>query len=59
MFESPDRLVLGLATGIVFGFFLQKGRVAKYQVILGQLLHCRQRHRGIWPGSIRDGQVTY
>ncbi|HBP86772.1 MAG: YeeE/YedE family protein [Nitrospira sp.] len=38
MFESPDRLVLGLATGIVFGFLLQKGRVAKYQVILGQLL---------------------
>jgi uncharacterized membrane protein YedE/YeeE len=38
MFESPLQLILGLATGIAFGFLLQKGRVAKYQVILGQLL---------------------
>jgi uncharacterized protein len=38
MFESPDQLLLGLLTGIAFGFLLQKGRVAKYQVILGQLL---------------------
>lgn len=38
MFDSPAKLVLGLATGIVFGFLLQKGQVAKYQVILGQLL---------------------
>ncbi|QDT16668.1 DUF6691 family protein [Alienimonas californiensis] len=38
MFEEPIRLGLGLLTGIVFGFLLQKGRVAKYHVILGQLL---------------------
>jgi uncharacterized protein len=38
MFESPERLVLGLLTGMLFGFLLQKGRVAKYEVILGQLL---------------------
>ena len=40
MFEiEPARhLVLGLFTGIGFGFLLQKGRVAKYQTILGQLL---------------------
>jgi uncharacterized protein len=38
MFESPERLALGLLTGMIFGFLLQKGRVAKYQVILGQLL---------------------
>lgn len=38
MFESPDRLLLGLITGVIFGFLLQKGRAAKYQVILGQLL---------------------
>ena len=40
MFEvEPARdLVLGLLTGIVFGFLLQKGRVAKYQTILAQLL---------------------
>src|ERR1700694_5349748 len=37
-FESPADLVLGLVTGICFGFLLQKGRVAKYQTILGQLL---------------------
>ena len=38
MFESPDQLLLGLLTGIAFGFLLQKGRVAKYQTILAQLL---------------------
>jgi len=38
MFESPDQLVLGLITGIAFGFLLQKGRVTKYEVIVGQLL---------------------
>jgi uncharacterized protein len=36
--ESPIDLILGLITGIAFGFLLQKGRVAKYQTILGQLL---------------------
>ncbi len=38
MFESVDKLALGLLTGIVFGFLLQKGRVAKFDVIIGQLL---------------------
>jgi uncharacterized protein len=38
MFESPGQLLLGLLTGIAFGFLLQKGRVAKYQTILSQLL---------------------
>jgi uncharacterized membrane protein YedE/YeeE len=38
MVESPGRLILGLLTGIVFGFLLQKGQAAKYPVILGQLL---------------------
>jgi uncharacterized protein len=40
MFESESAGVLGLGliTGIAFGFLLQKGRVAKYQTILGQLL---------------------
>lgn len=37
-FESSTNLMLGLLTGIGFGFLLQKGRVAKYQTILGQLL---------------------
>jgi uncharacterized protein len=37
-FESAGQLALGLLTGIAFGFLLQKGRVAKYQTILGQLL---------------------
>ncbi|HII99331.1 MAG TPA: YeeE/YedE family protein [Methanoregula sp.] len=30
--------VLGLVTGIIFGFLLQKGGVTEYDVILGQLL---------------------
>lgn len=38
MFDTPLNLALGLATGLVFGFLLQKGRVAKYHVILGQFL---------------------
>ena len=38
MFDSPDKLLLGLATGVAFGFLLQKGRVAKFPVILGQFL---------------------
>ncbi len=38
MFEPLPRLFLGLVTGIVFGFLLQKGRVAKYRVIIGQFL---------------------
>jgi uncharacterized protein len=38
MFDSPDKLALGLVTGIIFGFLLQKGRVAKYHVIIGQFL---------------------
>ncbi len=28
----------GLVSGIVFGFLLQKGRVAKYEVIIGQFI---------------------
>lgn len=38
MFDSPDKLLLGLITGIAFGFLLQKGRVAKFHVIVGQFL---------------------
>jgi uncharacterized protein len=38
MFESAGQMVLGLVTGIAFGFLLQKGRVTKHGVILGQLL---------------------
>ena len=38
MFDTADKLLLGLATGFVFGFLLQKGRVAKFQVIVGQFL---------------------
>lgn len=38
MFDSPSKLALGFLTGIVFGFLLQKGRVAKFEVIVGQFL---------------------
>ena len=38
MFEEPTKLALGLLTGIVFGFLLQKGRAAKFHVIIGQFL---------------------
>lgn len=36
MFEPPERLLLGLLIGIVFGVLLQKGRVAKFSVIVSQ-----------------------
>jgi uncharacterized membrane protein YedE/YeeE len=38
MFEEPIKLLLGLFTGVLFGFLLQKGQVAKFSVIVGQLL---------------------
>ena len=38
MFDSPDRLLLGLLIGIVFGVLLQKGRVAKFSVIVSQFI---------------------
>lgn len=38
MFDSPEKLALGLLTGLVFGFLLQKGRVAKFEVIVAQFL---------------------
>ncbi len=38
MFDSPYMLVLGFITGVAFGFLLQKGRVAKFRVIVGQFL---------------------
>jgi uncharacterized membrane protein YedE/YeeE len=38
MLDSPEKLALGFITGIVFGFLLQKGRVAKFEVIVGQFL---------------------
>ena len=38
MFDSPGKLALGFFTGVVFGFLLQKGRVGKFEVIVGQFL---------------------
>jgi len=38
VFDEPTKLVLGLLTGVVFGFLLQKGRAAKFHVIIGQFL---------------------
>lgn len=36
--DAPKQLILGLFFGIIFGFLLQKGGVAKYEVLLGALL---------------------
>jgi uncharacterized membrane protein YedE/YeeE len=36
--ESKARLLKGLATGIIFGFLLQRGGVTDYNVLVGQLL---------------------
>ncbi len=37
-FDSPLNLVYGLATGLVFGFLLQRGGVTRFRVIVGQFL---------------------
>ena len=36
--SSSSQLILGLVFGVVFGFLLQKGGVAKYHVLMGVLL---------------------
>lgn len=36
--QKKTQLLLGLIMGTIFGFLLQKGGVAKYDVIIGQLL---------------------
>jgi len=36
--DTPTNLMLGLLTGLVFGFLLQRGGVTRYAVILGQFL---------------------
>lgn len=36
--DSTRQLVLGLLFGVVFGFLLQKGGVARYEVLMGQFL---------------------
>jgi uncharacterized protein len=38
MFDPFYKLALGLFTGILFGFLLQKGRVTKQHVIVGVFL---------------------
>lgn len=38
MFDTLDRILLGLLTGFLFGFLLQKGRVSDRKVIVGQFL---------------------
>jgi len=37
-FDTVDKLILGLVTGLVFGFLLQRGGVTRYRVIVGQFL---------------------
>jgi uncharacterized protein len=36
--KNEIQLIIGLMIGIIFGFLLHKGRVTKYDVIIGQLL---------------------
>lgn len=36
--SSPRQLALGLLFGVVFGYLLQKGGVAKYHILMGVLL---------------------
>jgi len=36
--DTPRQLALGLLFGVIFGFLLQKGGVAKFEVLIGALL---------------------
>ena len=36
--DSAGKRLLGLVTGLAFGALLQRGRLARYETILGQLL---------------------
>ncbi len=38
LFDAPSMLLLGAATGLVFGFLLEKGGVTRFEVIVGQFL---------------------
>jgi hypothetical protein len=38
MFDTPDKLALGLLTGLIFGFLLHKGQVTRFRTIVGQFL---------------------
>jgi hypothetical protein len=38
MFDTPDKLALGLLTGVIFGFLLHKGGVTNFRTIVGQFL---------------------
>jgi hypothetical protein len=38
MFDTPDKLALGLVTGVVFGFLLHKGQVTRFRTIVEQFL---------------------
>lgn len=35
---TPSRIALAIVTGLVFGFLLQKGGAAKFNILIGQLL---------------------
>lgn len=38
IFSDPTTVALGAATGLVFGFLLERGAVARFDTIVGQLL---------------------
>ena len=38
LFDNVGTLLLGAITGLVFGFLLQKGKVTRYETIVGQFL---------------------
>jgi hypothetical protein len=59
MIEPPLRLLLGLLTGIAFGFLLQKGRVAKYDVIVRQLLLVEFTVAKIMVSAVAVGAVGF
>jgi hypothetical protein len=55
--EPAGNLLLGLISGICFGFLLQKGQAAKYQTVLAQLLLKDFRVLKIMASAIVTGAI--
>lgn len=54
---ATEELVLGLLTGVLFGFLLQKGRASRHDVVVGQFLFREWTLAKIFATAIAVGAV--
>lgn len=57
--DTTGKRALGLATGIAFGALLQRGRLSRFEVILGQLLFKDARVIKTMGSAIAVGAVAF